>query len=152
MKNPKKNTTKKPLKNIVSLFSASLILALFLSMSFGASANSSQFDKELFSLKNLERERAALIATFLNNDLSLEQKHAKLMQQQRQLADMERMVLRDERLLSLQSNMVKRAFNDYDTTFLVHAGAESELNAMNQWLLQVNLSNQRIFETKAGYR
>jgi ABC-type uncharacterized transport system permease subunit len=96
MKNPKKNTTKKPLKNIVSLFSASLILALFLSMSFGASANSSQFDKELFSLKNLERERAALIATFLNNDLSLEQKHAKLMQQQRQLADMERMVLRDE--------------------------------------------------------
>ncbi|MEQ3660396.1 MAG: hypothetical protein ABNH21_15735 [Glaciecola sp.] len=147
-----KNTTNKPINKINTLFSVPLILALFLSMSFGAGANNAKFDKDLFSLKNLERERAALIATFLNNNLSLEQKHAKLMQQQRQLADMERMVLRDERLLSHQSNMVKRAFNDYDTTFLVHAGAESELNAMNQWLLQVNLSNQSIFETKAGYR
>ncbi|MDT0626822.1 hypothetical protein [Alteromonas sp. W364] len=147
-----KNTTNKPINKINTLFSVPLSLALFISMSFGASANNSKFDKDLFSLKNLERERAALIATFLNNNLSVEKKHAKLMQQQRQLADMERMVLRDERLLSHQSNMVKRAFNDYDTTFLVHAGAENELNAMNQWLLQVNLSNQSIFETKAGYR
>jgi hypothetical protein len=129
-----------------------LMLMVFLPTSFSVSANSVKYDKDLFSLKNLERERAALIATFLDNNLSLEQKHAKLMQQQRQLADVERMVLRDERLLSHQSNMVKRAFNDYETTFLVHAGAETELNAMNQWLLRVNVSNQSIFETTAGYR
>ena len=133
-------------------FMFTLVLMVFLSTSFSVSANSAKYDKDLFSLKNLERERAALIATFLNNNLSLEQKHSKLTQQQRQLADVERMVLRDERLLSHQSNMVKRAFNDYETTFLVHAGAETELNAMNQWLLQVNVSNQSIFETTAGYR
>ena len=133
-------------------FMFTLVLMVFLPTSFSVSANSVKYDKDLFSLKNLERERAALIATFLDNNLSLEQKHAKLMQQQRQLADVERMVLRDERLLSHQSNMVKRAFNDYETTFLVHAGAETELNAMNQWLLRVNVSNQSIFETTAGYR
>lgn len=140
------------MKNTNTRFSILLMLFVVLSTSFSASAKNAKYDKDLFSLKNLERERAALIETFLNHKLSLEQKHTKLMQQQRQLADVERMVLRDERLLSHQSNMVKRAFNDYETTFLVHAGAEKELNAMNQWLLRVNLSNQSIFETKAGYR
>jgi hypothetical protein len=117
MKIIRENIMKNAQKKNDLLIMITLMLMVFLPTSFSVSANSVKYDKDLFSLKNLERERAALIATFLDNNLSLEQKHAKLMQQQRQLADVERMVLRDERLLSHQSNMVKRAFNDYETTF-----------------------------------
>ena len=65
---------------------------------------------------------------------------------------MERMVLRDERLLMTQSSMVKNAFREYDKTFLVHAGAENDVNAMTQWLNVVNVSNESVLNAKAGYR
>ncbi|MFT5277594.1 MAG: hypothetical protein ACI97K_000467 [Glaciecola sp.] len=107
---------------------------------------------ELFTLKNLERERATLISDFLNINLDVQQKHQKMQQRQRQLADMERMVLRDERLLNTQSTMVVRALKQYDRTFLVHAGAENKVNAMNQWLNNIKLTNESVLNAKAGYR
>ena len=107
---------------------------------------------ELFTLKNLERERATLISDFLNINLDSQKKHKRLLQRQRQLADMERMVLRDERLLMTQSSMVKNAFRDYDKTFLVHAGAENDVNAMTQWLNVVNVTNESVLNAKAVYR
>lgn len=107
---------------------------------------------ELFTLKNLERERATLISDFLSTKLDGQQKQQRLQQRQRQLADMERMVLRDERLLSTKSSMVENAFKEYEKTFLVHAGAEQQMNAMNQWLKSVNVSNEVVLSAKAGYR
>ena len=82
----------------------------------------------------------------------MEKKLEKLSFKQRQLADMERMVLRDERLLNSDSKIIKRAFGNYDMTFLVHAGAEKEVSAMQQWMLSTNLSNAQIMDTTAGYR
>jgi hypothetical protein len=107
---------------------------------------------ELFTLKNLERERATLISDFLSTSLDSEQKQQRLQQTQRQLADMERMVLRDERLLSAKSTMVDNAFKEYDKTFLVHAGAEQQMSAMNKWLKNVNLTNESVLNARAGYR
>jgi len=107
---------------------------------------------ELFTLKNLERERATLISDFLSTKLDGQQKQQRLQQRQRQLADMERMVLRDERLLSTKSSMVESAFKEYEKTFLVHAGAEQQMSAMNQWLNSVNVSNEIVLSAKAGYR
>jgi len=107
---------------------------------------------ELFTLKNLERERATLISDFLSNQLDSQQKQKRLQQRQRQLADMERMVLRDERLLNTKSPMVNNAFKEYDKTFLVHAGAEQQRSAMNQWLTNVNLTNETVLNARAGYR
>jgi hypothetical protein len=107
---------------------------------------------ELFTLKNLERERATLISDFLSTKLDGQQKQQRLQQRQRQLADMERMVLRDERLLSTKSSMVENAFKEYEKTFLVHAGAEQQMSAMNQWLNSVNVTNEIVLKAKAGYR
>ncbi|AEP29638.1 hypothetical protein [Brumicola nitratireducens] len=107
---------------------------------------------ELFTLKNLERERATLISDFLSTKLDGQQKQQRLQQRQRQLADMERMVLRDERLLSTKSSMVENAFKEYEKTFLVHAGAEQQMSAMNQWLNSVNVTNEIVLSAKAGYR
>jgi hypothetical protein len=115
---------------------------------------SSQFvnANELFTLKNLERERATLISDFLSSKLDSQQKQKRLQQRQRQLADMERMVLRDERLLSTKSTMVDNAFKQYNKTFLVHAGAEDKMSAMDQWLKNVNVTNESVLNAKAGYR
>jgi hypothetical protein len=107
---------------------------------------------ELFTLKNLERERATLISDFLSSKLDSQQKQQRLQQRQRQLADMERMVLRDERLLSTKSTMVDNAFKQYNKTFLVHAGAEDKMSAMDQWLKNVNVTNESVLNAKAGYR
>ncbi len=107
---------------------------------------------ELFTLKNLERERATLISDFLSTKLDAHKKQQRLQQRQRQLADMERMVLRDERLLSTKSSMVENAFKEYEKTFLVHAGAEQQISAMNQWLNSVNVTNEIVLNAKAGYR
>jgi hypothetical protein len=113
---------------------------------------SSQFvnANELFTLKNLERERATLISDFLSSKLDSQQKQKRLQQRQRQLADMER--LRDERLLSTKSTMVDNAFKQYNKTFLVHAGAEHKMSAMDQWLKNVNVTNESVLNAKAGYR
>jgi hypothetical protein len=107
---------------------------------------------ELFTLKNLERERATLISDFLSSKLDSQQKQQRLQQRQRQLADMERMVLRDERLLSTKSTMVDNAFKQYNKTFLVHAGAEHKMSAMDQWLKNVNVTNESVLNARAGYR
>jgi hypothetical protein len=127
-----------------------LKLLIFLSLVTGFT--SSLCANELFTLKNLERERAILISEFLNKNLDVQKKHERMQQRQRQLADMERMVLRDERLLNTKSNMVVRAFKHYDRTFLVHAGAENNVNAMNQWLHNIKLTNRSVLNAKAGYR
>jgi hypothetical protein len=139
-------------KSLSILVLSALILVMLSSFSTSANAAKLTHDRNLFTLVNLERERAALISLFLNSNLSMEKKLEKLSFKQRQLADMERMVLRDERLLNSDSKTVKRAFGNYDMTFLVHAGAEKEVSAMQQWMLSTNLSNAQIMDTTAGYR
>jgi hypothetical protein len=106
----------------------------------------------ILSLSNLERERSALIHDMLNPNIEVDERLAKLQKRQRQLTDMERMVIRDERLLGSQNAVVKRAFNTYELTFLVHAGAEKEINASSQWLEQVSFSSQSVMQASAGYR
>ncbi|MDT0594059.1 hypothetical protein [Glaciecola petra] len=104
------------------------------------------------SLKNLERERAALINDLLSPSLMLQERLNLLNKRQQHLTDMERMVMRDERLLNSDSTIVMRAFNEYETTFLVHAGAEKSLSAAQQWLDQVNFNNEAILNARVGFR
>lgn len=115
--------------------------------SSGAMANN-----EPLSLSNLERERAALVKDLLDPSLDFEARLASIDRRQRQLTDMERMVIRDERLLNSKSPMVKRAFDNYELTFLVHAGAENKQTATAQWLEQVNFSSESVLRARAGYR
>lgn len=104
------------------------------------------------SLQNLERERAALIQDILDPSLDVSQRLQKINKRQRQLTDMERMVMRDERLLNGQSRLVKKAFDTYDKTFLVHAGAENNRSAKQQWFATIKLSNDAVLNTRLAYR
>lgn len=127
-----------------------LLMAFFLvnTSAYASSKNS----VSILSLENLERERAALIKDIVNPKLNGEKRAHNIAKRQRSLTDMERMVMRDTRLLQSNNKLVKRAFADYDTTFLVHAGAEKNRSASEQWLVGVNLTNHAVMNTTTGFR
>lgn len=109
----------------------------------------------LFSLENLERERAALLQILTSQQLSVEQRYQKADSVVRRLVDIERMVLRDDRLAnSTNSNnvMVKRAFAHYELTFLIHAGAEAKKSPIVHWLTELNFTTANILTARAGNR
>ena len=107
---------------------------------------------ELFSLQNLERERAALLATLTDGNISNETRQQKATLLYRRIADIERMVLRDERIANSDKKLVQNAFANYDLTFLVHASAEHNTLPLSQWLNTLGINATSIKQSKQGYR
>ncbi|MFW8589968.1 hypothetical protein ACOI22_04115 [Glaciecola sp. 2405UD65-10] len=138
----------------ISIFSALLVT------SFASSANnlrassyaSKVSSSNTLSLDNLERERASLVKDLLSTNITMQERAILLSKRQRSLSDMERMVMRDERLMQSNVTRVKQAFDEYDNTFLVHAGAEHQRSASQQWFNNIDLSNQSIMQSKLGFR
>lgn len=104
------------------------------------------------TLYNLERERASLVDIITSEQLSPNERDRKIKSSQRRLMDMERMVIRDDRLLGSKDPLVKKAFDHYETTFLVHASAEANLHIVDFWLEQLNLDSKEILGSKRGRR
>ncbi len=104
------------------------------------------------SVENLERERAILIETLLNPDLTPEERHAKTATAQRRLVDLERIVLRDKSLTGRNTPAVKQAFASYDRTFLVHAAAESNATIADHWLSQMGITSQALMSAEKRRR
>ena len=102
------------------------------------------------TLANMERERAQLIAAMLDADIPPADRLAPLHTAQRRLIDLERMVLRDDGLVGRNTPHVRRAFANYDLTFLVHASAEKNLTVADAWLEQLGISTQSLLAAKAG--
>lgn len=123
-----------------------LIATLAILISPNTSANS------LFSLENLERERAALLSTQLDSSLDLNQRQQKVQTIYRRLVDIERMVLRDDRVTASHSPLAQNAFNHYELTFLVHSSAEKNLPPMSHWMSELQLTSSGILSAKAGHR
>lgn len=73
------------------------------------------------TLENLERERAQLIETFLDANLNTGERLSKIETSKPRLIDLERMVLRDDKLTGRNTPTIRKAFGNYDLTFLVHA-------------------------------
>ncbi len=106
----------------------------------------------LFTLENLERQRAILLDNFTTTKLGAFQREQQTNKLIKGLVDMERMVLRDDRIAASNSIMAKKAFQNYDLTFLIHAGSESKKSVMAHWLNSLNISNESIAKSKAGAR
>ena len=96
------------------------------------------------SIENLERERTILVGNLLTLEITAEERQAKLSVSQRRLIDLERIVLRDKSLVGLNTPAVKRAFSNYDLTFLVHASVEKNRSLADHWLEQVAITQQTI--------
>lgn len=114
--------------------------------------STASFANSLFSLENLERERAALLNAQLDSSLDLAQRQQKVQNIYRRLVDIERMVLRDDRVTSSNSALAQNAFNKYELTFLVHSSAEKSQPALSHWLSEVHLTTNSILSAKAGHR
>jgi hypothetical protein len=104
------------------------------------------------SLENLERERAILIESMLNPELSPAERQQRIEAEKRRLVDLERMVLRDDALKGKNTPVVRKAFANYDLTFLVHASTEKKLSLMDNWLEQVGVSTQTLMAARKGMR
>lgn len=107
---------------------------------------------DLQTLKNLERERSSLIGLLLDNKLSADQRNQKIAAKARRLVDLERIVLRDSRLEGHTHTLVRRAFKDYDMTFLAHASVEQKKYVTGHWFDQIGLSNAAILNAQRGIR
>lgn len=104
------------------------------------------------TLENLERERALLVAAFLDPAPVPQERWARMAQSRRRLLDLERLVLRDDSLLGRNTPAVRRAFENYDLTFLVHAAAERDLPPVELWLGELGISTDTAMAARAGWR
>lgn len=104
------------------------------------------------SLENMERERTLLIETLLTPELTPEERQEKTALAKRRLVDLERMTLRDKSLTGQNTPQVRRAFANYDLTFLVHSSVEKNVHVIDQWLEQFGLTSQTLSSARIGRR
>ena len=104
------------------------------------------------SLENLERERAFLIEAFLDPEISPAERQARIETSKQRLVDLERIVLRDDSLLGRNTPNVRRAFNNYDLTFLVHAAAERNMAILDVWLAELGITTRKLMSARRGRR
>ena len=124
----------------------------FMAFVWFTSFNASAQNNSLFSLQNLERERAALLTTLTDANISMEVRQQKSNSIYRRMADIERMVLRDERIANSDKVLVQNAFANYDLTFLVHVSAERKIQPLSQWMNTLGINAASIAQSKQGYR
>ena len=104
------------------------------------------------SLDNLERERALLVEAILDPGLSPVDRQARIESEQRRLVDLERMVLRDDALKGKNTPTIRKAFANYDLTFLVQASLEKKVSVTDNWLDQVGVSTDSLMAARKGRR
>lgn len=104
------------------------------------------------SLENLERERAMMMQALLSTDMAPEERQKKVTLSRNRLVDLERIVLRDKKLVGRNTPAVRAAFDSYDLTFLVHASIERNRALLDHWLQQVGVSTQSLMNTRVGRR
>ena len=107
---------------------------------------------EAGTLENMERERAILIDTLRGSDLTAEERAGKVEVSRQRLIDLERMVLRDDSLTGRNTPTVRRAFANYDLTFIVHSALEQNVSVLDTWLAQLDLSTQAVMNARLGRR
>ena len=104
------------------------------------------------TLENLERERAMVIEAALDAELTPAERLAKMATATSRLVDLERMVLRDDGLKGRNTPTVRKAFANYDLTFLFHASAENRRAILDTWLEQLGITTQSLMAAKTARR
>ena len=104
------------------------------------------------SLENLERERAILLNIMFTPSMEGGARHEKLALEKRRLVDLERILLRDKSVVGSDTSEVRRAFENFDLTFLVHASVDKNLSMVDHWMEQVGMSTHSLMGTRIGRR
>lgn len=104
------------------------------------------------TVENMERERAILIDTLRAPDLAANERANQVEISRHRLVDLERMVLRDDSLKGRNTPTIRRAFANYDLTFIVHSASEQQISVIDSWLAQLGLTTQTLMHTSQGRR
>ncbi len=104
------------------------------------------------TLENLERERAIVLGTYLDQALEANERQSRTQISRNRLIDLERMVLRDKSLAGKNTPHVRKAFDNYDLTFLVHAATEGNRDVLDHWLEQIGVSTHSLMSARVGRR
>lgn len=104
------------------------------------------------TLENMERERAILLETILSGDMNPGERESRVQVARTRLVDLERMVLRDKKLVGRNTPTVRAAFDNYDLTFLVHASTEKGRSIADHWLGEVGVSTAALMNARMGRR
>lgn len=104
------------------------------------------------ALENMERERAILISTLLDPAVSTEDRAREAEVTRRRLIDLEAMTMRDPKVRDDRRPIARRAFQDYDLTFLGHASIERQMTPMDLWMDRIGLSSARVLSARVGRR
>lgn len=103
-------------------------------------------------LENLERERAMMLGAAISPTLSPEERQEKVMRSRHRLVDHERIVIRNTDLHEENNPVTRRAFANYDLTFLTHASIEKNRDIIGHWLQELGLSTEALLTARAGRR
>ncbi|MDP6239366.1 MAG: hypothetical protein QF670_12560 [Alphaproteobacteria bacterium] len=120
-----------------------LIVAALVTIGSAASAG---------SLEILERERALVLETLLDPTLTPAERQESLATVRLRLVDLERMVVRDESLRGRNTPVVRRAFADYELTFLAHTSAEANTTLLDIWLARLGIGSEALAVARRGWR
>lgn len=104
------------------------------------------------TLENMERERAILLETVLSGDMNTAERESRIQVAKTRLVDLERMVLRDKKLVGRNTPAVRAAFDNYDLTFLVHASTEKSRSIADHWLGEIGVSTTALMNARMGRR
>ena len=126
-----------------TLIGIGITVAIFAAAIGGAAAG---------TLENMERERAILLETILSGDMNAAERESRIQVAKTRLVDLERMVLRDKKLIGRNTPAVRAAFDNYDLTFLVHASTENSRSIADHWLGEVGVSTTALMNARMGRR
>lgn len=104
------------------------------------------------TLENLERERAITLSNLISDDLSPIERQDRLRNAKPRLVDLERMVMRDPSLKGKNTPDVRRAFSNYDMTFLMHASVEKDRTVIDHWFEQMGVTTSSLMSASVGRR
>ena len=130
----------------------SISCAAMACVAIGLAAGSATNPAQAGTLENLERERAMFIESLLDPEATPAERIEKMRISKRRLIDLERMVIRDTSLTGRNTPTVRRAFENYDLTFLVHAATENNVSAIDAWLGQIGITTQSLMSARMGRR
>lgn len=126
-----------------TLIAAGITILMFAAAIGGAAAG---------TLENMERERAILLETILSGDMNTAERESRIQVAKTRLVDLERMVLRDKKLVGRNTPAIRAAFDNYDLTFLVHASTEKSRSIADHWLGEIGVSTTALMNARMGRR
>ena len=104
------------------------------------------------SLENLERERSLTLMAMMDANLNSVQRQQKLYASMPRLLDLERIVLRDKNNIGRNTPTIRKAFENYDLTFMVHAASENNLILVDNWMNQMGISTETLMAATVRQR